>query len=149
MSEVLVRTVRTHTFNETVKLQSVERAVRTELVEVQSRVRSNCKRLVASGKSSCFVSTVSLCPSTGSGRTVLPSYFGIATNQLVNAQHFAKNSVKTVRAEPVEACSRRLRGAKPVSASLGLIRLCPSTGSGRTVLFTDFGTDTTSGIPHV
>jgi len=44
---------------------------------------------------------------------------------------------KPVRAEPVEACGDKLRDAKSASASLVSVRLCPSTGSGRTDLSTD------------
>ena len=41
---------------------------------------------------------------------------------------------ETVRAEPVEACSRKLRDAQSAAAASVFVRLCPSTGSGRTVL---------------
>ncbi len=41
-------------------------------------------------------------------------------------------SKRTVRAEPVEACSRSLRDAKSAMAASVFVRLCPSTGSGRT-----------------
>gem|GEM_PF-5447113 len=41
---------------------------------------------------------------------------------------------ETVRAEPVEACSRNLRDAQSAAAASVFVRLCPSTSSGRTVL---------------
>ena len=87
-----------------------------------------------------FVRDVRLCPSTSSGRTDLETAFGAAS--FVNAWGIA--SLKTVRAEPVEACSRRERDAESTSASLACVRLCPSmlrlsSASGRTVLFADSG----------
>ena len=48
-------------------------------------------------------------------------------------------SMKPVRAEPVEACGDKLREAQSPAASLANVGLCPSTSSGRTVLWTDLG----------
>ncbi len=53
---------------------------------------------------------------------------------------------KPVRAEPVEACSQKLCDAKFRTASSAFARLCPSTGSGRTVLATESGSAETFGI---
>ncbi len=57
---------------------------------------------------------------------------------------FAISSTKPVRAELVEACSRKLRDAQNLAASLASMRLCPSTG--RTVPITDSGKFT--GLPN-
>ena len=53
----------------------------------------------------------------------------------------AKCLKKPVRAELVEACDVKLGDARTPGASLGIVRLCPSTGSGRTFLFSDSAND--------
>lgn len=54
---------------------------------------------------------------------------------------FTVNTMKPVRAEPVEACRDKIRDAQSPAASLRTLQRCPSKGSGRTDLVTDLCID--------
>ena len=75
----------------------------------------------------------------------------LETVRIANSRLVATNPLETVRAEPVEACSSKLRDAESASASSVFVWLCPSilrhgSVSGRTVISIDFGIDTSERV---
>ncbi len=73
------------THNSIVNTEFYVRVVRTDTEpcrssEVQDRISTNSARLIAADSAQCFVRNTRLSPSTGSGRTVLLTDFGIDTN---------------------------------------------------------------------